>query len=644
VYTHIFIYRYIYIHKLLFEQESDQPAGTEVDTSTDGSTLPGRLNYIRSQVFAGVASSSSSSSSRSAVPVATPARARAQASDSQPELHEKERRAASGGEDDAGSSACVLSPTDTSAVPAAEPAQIPADAGSGRHEQQPTGSKEKQPAGAGGENDAVSSAPILSTTDSSAAPAAAEPAEIPADTGSWLHEKHPAEAVGEKDAMSSASASASAMPTIDSSAAPAAAETAEIPADKESLLHEKHPAEKVGEKDAMSSASASASAMPTIDSSAAPAAETADTGLHGQQPAGSGLQASSANPSRCVTLVDVPIKKKWFDLIVSGKKKTEFRANSSYWRARLLNKKVDQIRLVNGRVRGPGVPEATFWVKGIEVMPVKDIPTEEAPKRGTADFKEMFQGQSKVIAIRIGRQVNTECISAAPTNTQDLVMAMRHMVAARSSSSIAKLKTAFRFCGPVLSRAIEMASTASHGELWNSCLFLSTPLRTGSSFSGIGAFETALAFIESGKSLIDEASKLKLGSRKLFTAEHIRACDIDQNCRQTLRRLLPDSACVLKDVLESLPPQVKQEVIDIGDRNETPYDEWRELIWDQTALRHMSCATHGPLQRCPLRGVQVDFSGTPCPNYSRRSQINSTKPRGRSIHIYICIYTNTYTL
>ncbi|MFA6074027.1 MAG: hypothetical protein WC758_07970, partial [Candidatus Woesearchaeota archaeon] len=41
-------------------------------------------------------------------------------------------------------------------------------------------------------------------------------------------------------------------------------------------------------------------------------------------------------------------KKKWFDLIKSGKKKTEYREVKSYWEKRLLGKKFDRIIFTNG--------------------------------------------------------------------------------------------------------------------------------------------------------------------------------------------------------------------------------------------------------------------------------------------------------
>ena len=47
-------------------------------------------------------------------------------------------------------------------------------------------------------------------------------------------------------------------------------------------------------------------------------------------------------------IVSMPIKKEWFDKILSGEKKEEYRKIGDYWRKRLLFDKVDAIKLING--------------------------------------------------------------------------------------------------------------------------------------------------------------------------------------------------------------------------------------------------------------------------------------------------------
>ena len=79
------------------------------------------------------------------------------------------------------------------------------------------------------------------------------------------------------------------------------------------------------------------------------------------------------------------IKKRWFDLIASGKKKTEYRTITDYWTRRLLDtpfdaRVYDEVHFRNG------------YSKGSPFMRVKWIGTE----------KEAFEGQLHY-AIRLGK-------------------------------------------------------------------------------------------------------------------------------------------------------------------------------------------------------------------------------------------------
>jgi len=47
-------------------------------------------------------------------------------------------------------------------------------------------------------------------------------------------------------------------------------------------------------------------------------------------------------------ILHLTIKKKWFDLILSGEKKEEYREIKDYWTTRLVGKKYDLIRFKNG--------------------------------------------------------------------------------------------------------------------------------------------------------------------------------------------------------------------------------------------------------------------------------------------------------
>ena len=66
-------------------------------------------------------------------------------------------------------------------------------------------------------------------------------------------------------------------------------------------------------------------------------------------------------------ILHLTLKKKWFDLIASGKKKLEFRECKPYWEKRLINEKrkgkwFDIVRFKNGYGR---VPTMDVEFKGI---------------------------------------------------------------------------------------------------------------------------------------------------------------------------------------------------------------------------------------------------------------------------------------
>lgn len=47
-------------------------------------------------------------------------------------------------------------------------------------------------------------------------------------------------------------------------------------------------------------------------------------------------------------ILHLTLKKKWFDMILSGEKKEEYRDIKPYWRKRLLGKNFDAVRFING--------------------------------------------------------------------------------------------------------------------------------------------------------------------------------------------------------------------------------------------------------------------------------------------------------
>lgn len=77
-------------------------------------------------------------------------------------------------------------------------------------------------------------------------------------------------------------------------------------------------------------------------------------------------------------MLTLPIKKIWFDMIVSGEKKEEYREITRYWKRRLLNTcfpvvepgtRIFQIAIQNGY--SENAPKAILNVSGIDVGPGK---------------------------------------------------------------------------------------------------------------------------------------------------------------------------------------------------------------------------------------------------------------------------------
>lgn len=71
-----------------------------------------------------------------------------------------------------------------------------------------------------------------------------------------------------------------------------------------------------------------------------------------------------------MTILTLPIKKKWFDLIASGEKKEEYREIKPYYQTR-FDKPLTHIRFTNGY--GNSVPSVTVELLGIS----KGIPKPE---------------------------------------------------------------------------------------------------------------------------------------------------------------------------------------------------------------------------------------------------------------------------
>lgn len=63
-------------------------------------------------------------------------------------------------------------------------------------------------------------------------------------------------------------------------------------------------------------------------------------------------------------ILHLTLKKKWFDLILSGEKKEEYREIKQYWNKRLANKTYDAIKFRNGY--SPESPSLTIELIGVQ--------------------------------------------------------------------------------------------------------------------------------------------------------------------------------------------------------------------------------------------------------------------------------------
>lgn len=78
-------------------------------------------------------------------------------------------------------------------------------------------------------------------------------------------------------------------------------------------------------------------------------------------------------------IASMPIKKEWFDMILRGEKKEEYREHKPYWSKRLFGKNITHLKLINGY--GRDKPYLIIELDGIGVGYGKEewgaIPGEE---------------------------------------------------------------------------------------------------------------------------------------------------------------------------------------------------------------------------------------------------------------------------
>ena len=110
----------------------------------------------------------------------------------------------------------------------------------------------------------------------------------------------------------------------------------------------------------------------------------------------------------------MPIAREWFNRILRGTKKVEYRADGDYWKARLQRGPVSSLKLINGRTASS--PWLRVAVLSISTMSTKAL-GDDAPAEGSREHGEMFKGAPTVIACRLGPVLATSPGLAASVAT-----------------------------------------------------------------------------------------------------------------------------------------------------------------------------------------------------------------------------------
>ena len=107
-------------------------------------------------------------------------------------------------------------------------------------------------------------------------------------------------------------------------------------------------------------------------------------------------------PAGAPKIVDMCLRYKYFEDIVSGNKLVEYRAHTNYWKKRLLNPLVTAIRFRKGR---RSAPEITKEVKAVSIVNVADYLHEVDAE----DHHAVFKGLETAIRMELAETVETSC-------------------------------------------------------------------------------------------------------------------------------------------------------------------------------------------------------------------------------------------
>ena len=184
----------------------------------------------------------------------------------------------------------------------------------------------------------------------------------------------------------------------------------------------------------------------------------------------------------------------------------------------------------------------------------------------------------------------------------------------------APLLRASGFMHTVVSKLVELV--ADRPELSQSVLF-ETHIYVGSFFSGMGALESAVDCINAALTRARNDGTFQCDA----VFEQAFACDSNAACQKYLNKCT--TGCMFKDILHLLPDQTLAKVKETEAVSTEPYDNIVRAIWGTPTRTHkIPCASH-LLLACCIPPVMLEWAGSPCPDYSRRGGITSTKPRGK---------------
>jgi site-specific DNA-cytosine methylase len=150
-------------------------------------------------------------------------------------------------------------------------------------------------------------------------------------------------------------------------------------------------------------------------------------------------------------------------------------------------------------------------------------------------------------------------------------------------------------------------------------------LRAGSFFSGIGVADVATVFL--GAALQESVGT---GSA-IGTFDCAYACELDASCQDHLSALSPPPAHLFRSILDFLPDKVEHATREIQATSRTPWRSLVKLVQDSQIRESVGCTMH-PMSTCRYETPDVDMSGSPCQDWTRRSN----NPQGRNGNGHHC--------